>query len=358
MNIPIIKHRPSISIKRKKATPKIDELATFLHRIGTLLSEGYTFAHCIEMLLPYHVKNYGNLQQEISSILHDGGSAARVFQQLGLDKQYLVSIELAEMTGQLQETVQIVAKQLTFEQEAKSKLVKALAYPIVLFIFLIFLFLAFRTYFLPNMSSMVSSRIDSEKSTSIQWSTFFLHTPDYIIVTLILLSLATGGFVLYVRKKRIDLQLKLLYKLPFIGLFWRLVLTRQFSRILGNLILAGFSLQHALEHIKNQSHQKQLAYVSNAIQGRVIIGDSLAQSVRNVGYFYPKFDHFVSHGEASGLLGRELILYCELLDERLQSTIRMLLAIIQPILFIVIAICVIAAYLSILIPMYDVIDFI
>lgn len=358
MNIPIIKHRSFIKIKRRKATSKVSELPTFLHRISTLLGEGYTFAHCIEMLLPYHVKNYENLQQEISSILHNGGSVAQVFQQLGLDNQYLVSIELAEMTGQLQETVQIVAKQLTFEQEAKSKLMKVLAYPVVLFIFLIFLFLAFRTYFLPNMSSMVSSRVDSGKSTSIQWSTFFLHTPDYIIVTLILLSLTIGGFVLYVRKKRIDIQLKLLFKLPFIGLFWRLVLTRQFSRVLGNLILAGFSLQHSLEHIKNQTHQKQLAYVSNVIQSRVIVGDSLAQSVRNVGYFYPKFDHFVSHGETSGLLGRELILYCELLDERLQSTIHILLAIIQPVLFIVIAICVIAAYLSILIPMYDVIDFI
>lgn len=77
-----------------------------------------------------------------------------------------------------------------------------------------------------------------------------------------------------------------------------------------------------------------------------------------VGFFYPKFEHFIAHGEASGLLGRELILYCELLDEKLQKIIERMLAIIQPLLFVIIAICVIAAYLSILIPMYDVIDFI
>lgn len=356
MNIPLSKSFTSFS--HVKSSIKITEYPTFLSRMSTLLREGYTFAHCIEMLLPYHVKNYKYYQQEISTILHNGGSAAQVFKILGLDKQYLVSIELAEMTGTLQESFDIVAQQLAFQQETKSKLLKVLMYPFVLFVFLIFLFIAFRTYFLPSMASMVTSRVDGSSSTSIQWSKFFLHMPDYIIAVSMFVSFAIATFVFYIRKRRVDLQLKLLFKLPFIGLFWRLVLTRQFSRVLGNLILAGFSLQQALEHMKNQAHQKQLAFVSEILQDRIIFGDTLAQSVRNVGCFYPKFDQFVSHGEASGLLGRELILYCDLLNDRLQSTIQKVLAIIQPLLFIIIALCVIAAYLSILIPMYDVIDFI
>ena len=358
MNFPFNISKPFLHILPAKPSFKISELPTFLHRMSTLLGEGYTFAHCIEMLLPYHVKNYEQFQQEISETLHEGGSTVQVFQILGLDKQYLVSIELAEMTGNLQETIAIVAQQLTFQQETKSKFFKILLYPIMLFVFLILLFIAFRTYFLPNMASMVASRADSSSSASIQWSKFFLHMPDYIIGISILLSVGVGIFIIYVRKKRVDLQLNLLFRLPFIGLFWRLMLTRQFSRVLGNLILAGFSLQQALEHMKSQTHQKQLAYVSQMLQERVIFGDTLAQSVRIVRYFYPKFEHFVSHGEASGLLGRELILYCELLNDRLQSTIQRMLAVIQPLLFIVIALCVIAAYLSILIPMYDVIDFI
>ena len=359
MNIPFSKSKSFLQFKSTKPpSVKISEFPTFLHRMSTLLGEGYTFAHCIEMLLPYHVKNYRYVQQEISETLHNGGSAVHVFHILGLDKQFLVSIELAEMTGNLQETVAIVAQQLTFQKESKSKLYKVLMYPVVLFVFLIFLFLAFRTYFLPNMASMVTSRANGSSSTSIQWSKFFLHMPDYFIGISILLGIAAGIFVIYVRKKRVDLQLSLLFRLPFIGLFWRLMLTRQFSRVLGNLILAGFSLQQALEHMKGQTHQKQLAFVSQILQERVIFGDTLAQSIRNVGYFYPKFDQFVSHGEMSGLLGRELILYCDLLNERLQSTIHRLLTVIQPLLFIIIALCVIAAYLSILIPMYDVMDFI
>lgn len=358
MNIPLVKK--SIWKRQFFAKPVIraHEFPTLLERTATLLNEGYTFAHSIEMLLPYHVKNYEPVQRQIKEILSSGGSVTQVFEAMGLEKQYLISIELAEVSGRLNETISIVAKQMTFQQQAKSKLLKVLSYPVLLFGFLVLLFLAFRTYFLPNMSSVISSRADETSSTSIEWSKFFLHIPDLIVIFSIFIMLALFCFTMRVKKKRVDLQLKLLFRIPYISLFWRLILTRQFSRNLGNLILAGLSLQQAFEQLKLQQHQEQIAYISHVLQQRIILGDPLASAVQTIGYFYPKFEHFIAHGEASGFLGRELVLYCDLLDEKLEEIITKLLAIIQPLLFMVIAVCVIAAYLSILLPMYDVIDFI
>lgn len=358
MNLPLFKTTFWNKPLFQKAVIKPAELPTLLERMVILLNEGYTFVHSIEMLLPYHVKDYVPVQQQVSSILHSGGSVTQVFKYLGLDKQYLVSIELAEVSGRLNETIQVVAKQLTFQHKAKSKLIKVLSYPVLLFCFLICLFLAFRTYFLPNMSSVLSSRVNEATTTSIEWSTFFLHIPDMIVIFCLSFALVIFIFIFYVKKKRVDLQLTLLFRIPYVSLVWRLLLTRQFSRNLGNLLLAGLSLQQAFEHLKLQQHQKQMAYIAQVLQQRIVFGDSLAHGVKTVGYFYPKFEHFIAHGEASGLLGRELILYCDLLDEKMEKWIAKLLAIVQPLLFIVIAVCVIAAYLSILLPMYDVINFI
>lgn len=358
MNLPLFKAAVWNKPLFQKTVIKPAELPTLLERMAILLNEGYTFAHSIEMLLPYHVKDYYPVQQQVNSILHSGGSVTQVFMYLGLDKQYLVAIELAEVSGRLNETIQLVAKQLTFQHKAKSKLIKVLSYPVLLFCFLIGLFLAFRTYFLPNMSSVLSSRVNEATTTSIEWSTFFLHIPDMIVIFCLSFALAIFCFVFYVKKKRVDLQLTLLFRIPYVSLVWRLILTRQFSRNLGNLLLAGLSLQQAFEHLKLQQHQQQLAYIAQVLQQRIVFGDSLANAVKTVGFFYPKFEHFIAHGEASGLLGRELILYCELLDQKMEKWIEKLLTVIQPLLFIVIAVCVIAAYLSILLPMYDVIDFI
>ena len=341
-----------------KKQPKVTQVPEFLQRIATLLTEGYTFADCIEMLLPYHVKKYNHWQKIVQQTLQNGGGTTQVFQLFGIDRQYLVAIELAEATGQLAETLHLVAKQLKFNTEMKDKFIKLLTYPALLFVFLISLFIAFRTYFLPNMSAMISSRAQGEQTSSIQWSKFFLHMPDYFLVIGCVGAISFAGIYMYIKRKRVDIQLHLLFKLPLISYFWRLILTRQFARSLGNLLLTGFSLQAALDQLKTQQHQSQLAYVAEIIQHRLIFGDSLEQTIRQLGFFFPKFEQFVGHGEVSGMLGRELILYCELLDQRLQSIIRTVMAIIQPLLFAMIAACVIAAYLSILLPMYNLLDFI
>lgn len=336
----------------------VSHLPDFLKRMSILLGEGYSFADCIEMLLPYHVKKYSYYEERIQKVLKDGGGSVRIMKLFGLEQQYLVAIELAEVTGDLRGTLSQIADQIHFHAETKKKLVKVLTYPTVLFVSLIGLFLVFRTYFLPNMSSMVSSRAQGEKTTSIEWATFFLHMPDYFVALGVVLVAGIVGLWLYIQRKRVDLQLNILFKIPLIGHFWRLLLTRQFARSLGSLLRTGVSLQQALEYLKSQPHQKQLAYVAERIQLRVIYGESLQASIFLCGYFYPRFEQFVAHGEASGLLGRELILYSELLDARLQMIVQTLLVFIQPLMFIVIAACVVAAYLSILIPMYSLLDFV
>lgn len=335
----------------------VTQFPDFLKRVSTLLTEGYTFAHCISMLLPYHVKQYAKIEEGVQRILKDGGGPERIMELFGMEKQYLVAIQLSEYTGDLSGTLAQIAEQIEFQAETKKKLLKALTYPTVLFVFLVSLFVGFRLYFLPNMSTMVFTQAQGVETSSMQWATFFLHMPDYFIVLGCVLCASLYGLYLYIQRKRVDLQLTILFKIPLLGHFWRLVLTRQFARNLGNLLKTGFSLQQALDYLNNQPHQKQLAYVAERIQQRVIYGESLQTTITRLGYFYPRFEQFVAHGEASGLLGRELILYSELLDERLQTLVKRFLTLIQPVTFLIIAACVIAAYLSILIPMYSLFEF-
>ncbi|MFF5995394.1 competence type IV pilus assembly protein ComGB [Lysinibacillus sp. KU-BSD001] len=335
---------------------QVIQLPQLLSRTSILLEEGYTFAECIEMLLPYHVKDYSKWKSTFEQVFQDGVGPTTIFALMGMKRQYLLSIELAEMTGNLPQTLAIVGNQVQFAEEIKQRVAKLLVYPVVLFMLIIGLFIVFRLKFLPNIQQMMYTRVGYSNTSSIQWSKFFLHMPDYIIVLMVLLI---GSLVLsmaYVSRKRIDLQLALLLKLPFIRYYWRLLMTRQFSRTLGELLLTGFSLQAALEHLMTQPHQKQLAYIASVIQQRVIYGDALSQAVLLSNFFYPKFHHFIAHGEQSGLLGRELILYVELLDSKLQNGIKMITKIVQPMLFIIIAICIVAAYLSILLPMYNMLD--
>ena len=344
------------AVVQRKERIQVVQFPQLLIRTSTLLKEGYTFAECIEMLIPYHLKNYSKWSTVIEQAFQDGAGPTKIFECLGMKRQYLLSIDLAEMTGNLSQTLYVVANQMQFAHETKNRIVKSLIYPTCLFILIVGMFIAFRLKFLPNIQQMMYSRAGYSETSSIQWSKFFLHMPDYIItlsVGIVILLVLMG---IYVSRKRIDIQLAILLKIPFIGYYWRLIITKQFARTLGELLLTGFSLQSALEHLMNQSHQKQIAYISSTIQQRVIYGDTLAQAVLLSDFFYPKFNHFIAHGEQSGLLGRELMLYVELLDSKLQNVIKMTTKTVQPMLFIIIAVCIVAAYLSILLPMYNMLD--
>ena len=345
-----------LALCQRKERIRVMQFPQFLMRTSILLKEGYRFAECIEMLLPYHLKDYSKWSSVIEQAFRDGAGPTKIFECLCMKRQHLLSIDLAEVTGNLPQTLHIVANQIQLAHETKNRITKLLIYPTLLFVLIVGLFIGFRLKFLPNIQQMMYSRVGYDDTSSIQWSKFFLHTPDYIMtVSVVIVSL----FILiglYISRKRIDIQLAIVLKIPFIRYYWRLLITRQFSRTLGELLLTGFSLQAALEHLMNQPHQKQMAYIATTIQQRVVFGDSLAQAVSLSDFFYPKFNHFIAHGEKSGLLGRELILYAELLENKLQNGINMATKTVQPMLFIIIAVCIVAAYLSILLPMYNMLD--
>lgn len=346
----------SIASVRFRRQIHVKQLPDFFSRMSTLLEEGYTFADCIAMLLPYHVHNYTYWEELIHTSFHNGAGPTSIFELLGVKKQYLVAIQLAETTGQLANTLQIVAQQMSFHEKIKSRLTKLLLYPSLLFMFLGALFIAFRLYFLPNIEQMVYFRPSTEEVSTVQWTKFFLHVPDYFIALLLcVLTICIAAFY-FIQRKRVDIQLKLILKLPLLSYCWRIIITRQFARSLGNLLVTGMSLQHSLEYLKEQTFQRHLAYVALIIENRIKFGDSLAGSVKAISFFFPRFEQFVDHGEKSGLLGRELLIYAELLDEKFETLLQSATLFIQPILFIVIAICVIAAYLSILLPMYQLLD--
>ncbi len=340
----------------KKRKMRVQQLPYFLSRTSTLLKEGYTFAECVDMLLPYHVKEYSLWTSVFQQDFEEGAGATVIFQRLGVKKQYLISIELAEESGTLADTLQIVAAQLTFAEQFKQQVQKLLLYPCALFAGIIILFVMFRIKFLPSIQQMMHTRIGNEPAAGIEWSKFFMHTPDYFIIGLLLAAGLGSAFMLYISRKNMAIQLAILLKIPFVRYYYRLKLTRQFARMLGELLLTGFTLQNALEVLMKQPHQPQLSYIARTIQQRVVYGDTLEQAVVLSDFFYSNFHHFIAHGEQSGLLGREMILYAELLEDKIQHMLKTSTKIVQPLLFLVIAVCIVAAYLTILLPMYNMLD--
>ncbi|MEK9198664.1 competence type IV pilus assembly protein ComGB [Ureibacillus sp. 179-F W5.1 NHS] len=348
-----LKEYPYLPSKKKK----VKQLPAFLNRLSTLLNEGYTFADSIDMLLPYHVENLVYWRAIIYEKLKNGGKVIDILKSFPIPNHYLITLQIAEESGNIAEVLKTVSKQLEFTYQMRKKVVKLLSYPIFLSVVLMMIFIAFRTYFLPSITEIIRSR-SKEVSGMVSISNLFLHLPDILFIISSSCFILFLIFFVHLKRKAISERINILLKLPVVNYFFKLQLTIRISKTLGELLVSGISLQQALDILQNQQLNQTIAYVARELERQVIYGELLSNAVSILAWFSPKFEEFIKHGEKSGYLGRELLIYCDLLEEKLQTNIQFIIAIVQPCFFILIAVCIIAAYLSILLPMYELIELI
>ncbi|MFJ7888380.1 competence type IV pilus assembly protein ComGB [Lysinibacillus xylanilyticus] len=353
----IQKYIERIRLDYKKATIwRIKEQAHFFSRLSVLMQEGYLFSQAISILLPHHIGAHEEMQKLVNEKLRQGVGVSGVFEALQVPNQHLVAITIAENNGHMIETLKGVAKQMALSESTKKKLMKLLLYPVVLIIFLMLLFLVFRTIFFPNLEKMVTSRTTGTEETSIALSKVLLHFPDALIVVSIAVICSILIFHLYLKRLPIAHRLNIILNTPLIRIYIRMSLTRQFAAYLGSLLQSGFSLQASLQILEEQRLQPFLQYMARCIKERVVFGDTLTQAVHLMTVWQKDFSTFVEHGEQSGYLGKELVLYSELLTEKQEQLLYKILAFVQPTFFIIIAMCIVAAYVSLLLPIYHMIE--
>lgn len=334
---------------------KIEDLPSLLFKVGDLMKEGYQLSDSINLLLPYYSSHANEYVEKMNQILNDGYGAPEIFELLGVNKEFLVSIYFAEKHGELANTLQLIGNQMKQKNLAKKRLRKALLYPSFMFLMLVMFFIGFRIYFLPNISHLMLTRSEEGQST-IQLSRFLLHIPDYFILIGMTVFLSITIFIVFLLKKDVRSRITILLKIPILKSVYQLAITRQISRNLGNLLLAGFSLQDAFQQLKSQHYNPDIQFIADYFEQMIIQGHSLSSIIRISPYFFQHFELFVEHGEKNGLLGKELVVYCDVLDEKMNQLSETVLKLVQPITLIIIAICIISAYLSILLPMYKMID--
>jgi competence protein ComGB len=330
----------------------------FLFRLANLLEEGYTFHASILMLLPHHVKSVNETSRKIDTTLRSGEGVAQVFLVLGIPKEYLLPIEMAESHGRLNIAILTLQQHISMKQSAKARFTKLLMYPLFLFIILALLFIAFRIYFLPNMKILIESRQSEKHDEMLNWTTILLHLPD----ALIWVSIGFIGVIVvlnrWLKRQTIEFQINTITKTPLISSWIKIAWTRSFAQELGTLLGSGLSLLQSLDLLTSQMTQPYIQSMSLQIYNSILLGESIEKAVTLTDCFLNEFSIFISHGEASGHLAKELLIYSEMLTDRIETEVTKSMALVQPILFGILALCILGAYLSILLPVYGMIDFI
>lgn len=319
----------------------------FLSRLSVLMKEGYLLPTALQLLLPVHTKKLEEALSGITAILKGGGTAAEILKFLGFKDQVLFPVEIAEFHGRLSESIESIAKSFSRTEQVQKKLKNILIYPVSLLLFTSMLFLFFRTNYVPNLTELMESLQSGEETSGVP--TYLLNLPDVFIGLFALFGLAATSFWLILNKQKVPIQIRWILKLPVLRGYMRLYWSHLFARELHS----GISLQQSLQLLQEQNYHSIIQFMANACREEVISGQNLSVALSRQSFFAGDMASFVQHGELTGHLGKELILYSEVLMERIEKKSQAMLKIIQPAFFVIIACCIVGAYLAILLPMYN-----
>lgn len=340
----------------RKKKDVLQNRPTFLERLSILLTEGYTFHDGITLLLPHHIKDYNQVLLVIEDDFREGCDVSQILSRFGFSSSTLLPVAIAELDGRLAVALKGMAIRLRKKEEKQKKLKNLLVYPIVLFVFIAALLVVFRRFFLPNMEMLVISRQSETNGFVSTLPSLVTKMPDVILGgVLVVMCLIIASIILY-NNRAPGVKIQMMMSLPVASMFFSMLKTRDFASEIGGLLQSGLAIQNALDVLINQKLDVVLSEIAKNVKEQIIYGEPLHAAVQLTEGLMPQLAAFAKHGEDSGHLPKELLIYSQHLDETLDEKLTKALSLLQPALFSVIAICILAAYLALLLPVYGMID--
>lgn len=336
---------------------KSKDLALFCKQLYTLLNAGVTLINSLNILkvqtenkkLRVVVTNvYDHLQKGLtfSESLQENKD---VFPSLMINM-----VQAGEVSGNLDTVLDRLSLHYEKEHAINSKIKSAMVYPafiagltVVVVTFLI-------TFILPTFMGMFTSAgVELPGLTKMMLGiSDFIKTKWYVIIIVIF------AFSYFVKKftstengqMTVD---RLKMRLPvFKGMFQKMYTTR-FSRTLATLISSGIPLIQALETVAKVLGNKPAEQAVMGSIDDVRKGVSLSVPIKNSELFPPMVHYMLSIGEETGAMDTLMDKTANYFDQELDESIKRVMALIEPMLIVLMAVIVGFVIISIALPMFD-----
>ncbi len=270
----------------------------------------------------------------------NGQSLAKILDDLGYPDRIVTQISFAEIHGNTEDSLAKIKDYLENLSQLKKRAVEVLTYPLILLSFLLAMLFGLRQYLLPQ--------IEGKNNLS----TFLSYFPFLFFMAAFFIFLIVLGLSFRWRKYPQKPQVCQYSKLPFLGNFVKLYMTAYYAREWGNLISQGLELTTILA-IMEKEKSALVREIGQDMQESLVEGSSFYQKVEEYPFFTRELSLMIEYGDLKSKLGKELSIYAQLSWENFFSRMHKATQLIQPLIFLAVAIIILLLYAAMLMPIYD-----
>jgi general secretion pathway protein F len=264
---------------------------------------------------------------------------------------YRGMVAAGEGSGTLPVILERLADLLERQAQVRSKVLSAVAYPIVLAIVATFVVFALMVFVVPKVVEQfedIGQTLPLLTRMVIGLSTFLA---SWWWAIFLVLGLILFGAVRALRDEGLRLRAdRTLLRLPLFGRLLRDLHAARMARTLSTMVASRLPLLEGLRLTTQTVHNRALRQATGEIAESVRTGGSLSGALKKAGIFPPLLVYLAASGEASGRLDLMLERAADYLEREFDSFTATALALLEPAIIIVMGAVVALIVLSILLP--------
>lgn len=337
---------------------KTRDLYIFCRQFHTMINAGANIATCIDTLKMQssNVLMREALKQVYEDIQKGITLSEALKKQPEIFPELLVNmVETGETSGKLDLIMERMAAHYERENKINNKIKNAMVYPVILGVLSIGIVIFLVAFIMPIFIEMfqgsgvqlpLPTRISLAISSGIRKNWYMIIL--IIIVAIFLVktySKSENGKLFFHSLKLTN---------PLTKDMNTKIITARFTRTLSTLLYSGIPLVQSIEITAKVLGNKVVENRMEDVKTRVVKGENLSDSIREIKLFPPMLISMINIGEESGALDDILDKTANFYDEELDAALKRMTAMMEPLMILIMGLIIGFIVISMMLPMFDV----
>ncbi|MFH1129392.1 MAG: type II secretion system F family protein [Patescibacteria group bacterium] len=353
-----IKKSPLIKLKGIFNRISLVEKLMFTRHLGVMVGSGFSLHKALETLAKQTENpSFKKVVSDLVLRIKRGESFADALAQYPkvFNNFFVSMVRVGEKGGTLEESLKILAQYLKKEHDFISKVRGAMTYPIVILVAMTGIGILMMVMVMPKLISMFEElQVSLPITTQILIATSKFFTKYFYIGIAIFVALAVFSIKFFKTKKGKNASSWFFLKLPFFNKIVKKMNCARFARSFCSLMQSGVSIVESLtissETVGNIFYSRALIDASVEVKK----GTKLQESIEKRGELFPILvGQMIGVGEETGELSNIIGRLADFYEEDVTNITNNLTSIIEPILMIFLGAAVGFFAISMIQPMYS-----
>lgn len=333
------------------------DISLFCKQFASILRSGVTLVQGLGMLSQQTENKslksaLSNMHEEVQK--GNTLSDAMRLHEKKLPPMLINMVEAGELSGTLDETLETMAIHYEKDYKMKAKVKGAMTYPMVILVVAIAVVVLMLVMVVPMFVGMFEggghelpgpTRILLSMSNGMQ--------KNGLVILLIMIIIGIMVKIYFSSDNGKSTIHSLFLKLPLVGQMQIKVFTARIARTLGTLMRTGVDITKSINLTSKTISNTIVKRALLDVESQVNQGRSLYEPIKALNLFPPMLENMVMLGEESGTLEDMLVKTADFYEEEVEREIERLTAMLEPAIIVLLGGIIAFIVLSIMLPMFD-----